>query len=192
MHLIRGNEIVKTALDTIQGFDQDNQLTWLHGNSKESFPKTLVKYSFCWHNVLPEQQLCLVFEINGNLSWIYRCLDGKKEQVPTVELTTASEKLTALLTKLPEMRRFRNDVRFGVKPIPIWTFRHLCTQSYKHRSVDNVDRAELKERFQVQRKTFKQIDPDIVEKIREFELAYNEKAEVEYNEEGFVIVPANI
>jgi hypothetical protein len=76
--------------------------------------------------------------------------------------------------------------------MPIWTYRHLCTQSDAHRSVDNIDKAELKQRYTEEKDVFKNLDYDLAEKIREFELAYNERAEVEYNEEGFVIVPANI
>jgi len=192
VHLIRDNKVVKTALSAIKGFDQDNQLTWLHGGSNESFPKTLLKYGFCWNNVQPEQQLCVLFEMSGSVSHVWRCVDATKEQVATGQLTPVSDKLAALITKLPEMRRFRNDVVFGVKPMRIWTYRHLCTQSYAHQSVDSIDKAELKKRFYEEKTVFQNIDSDILEKIREFELAYNERAEVDYNEDGFVIVPSNI
>jgi hypothetical protein len=192
VHLLKGNEIVKTALSTIQGFDQDNQLTWLHGGTNESFPHTLVKNGFCWKTGDDNQELCVVKEINGNLSIVYKCIDGSKHELPTIQLSPASDKLTSLLTKLPEMRRFRNDVMFRSKPMQIWTFRHLCTQSDAHRAVDNLDKMGVTKRFNEENKVFKTVDYDLRDKIKEFELAYNERAEVERNEEGFKIVPANI
>ena len=191
VHLIKNNEIVKTTLDTIQGFNQENQLTWLRGESKESFPQSLTKFGYAWITGDTNQDLAIVAEINGNLSIVYKCIDGERSRLPTASLRPASDKLTSLLTKLPEMRRFRNDVRFGASPTPIWTFRHLCTQSDAHRSVDKLDKEELKSRFNEERKVFKEVDYDLSEKIKEFELAYNERAAVEENEEGFRIVPMN-
>ena len=191
VHLLKNNEIVKTTLDTIQGFDQDNQLTWLHGGSKESFPHSLVKFGFCWITGGSNQDLAVVYEINGTVSIVFKCISGEKLKIPTATLSPASDKLTSLLIKLPELRRFRNDLRFGAKPTPIWTFRHLCTQSDAHRSVDTLDKKGLTKRFYEEKKVFKEIDYDLSEKIKEFELAYNERAEIEQNENGIRIVPAN-
>jgi len=192
VHLLKGNEVVKTALNTIKGFDQDNQLTWLYGNSKESFPHSLVKFGFCWKTGEDNQHLCVLKQMDSSMSIIYKCVDGSKQQVPTMQLSPVSDKLASLLIKLPEMRRFRNDVIFGAKPMSVWTFRHLCTQSDAHRAVDKLDKVGLKKRFDEERKVFKTVDYDLTDKIREFELAYNERAEVIKNEEGFEIVPANI
>jgi hypothetical protein len=191
VHLLRDNEVVKTALSTIQGFDQDNQLTWLHGGSKESFPHSLVKFGFCWKTGDENQDLCVLKEMNGTLSIVFTCIDGKQHELPTMQLSPASDKLTSLLTKLPEMRRFRNDVIFRAKPMAVWTFRHLCTQSDAHRAIDKLDKVGLKQRFDEENKMFQTVDYDLTSKIKEFELAYNERAEVVRNEEGFEIVPAN-
>ena len=49
----------------------------------------------------------------------------------------------------------------------------------------------MKQRFDEENKMFQTVDYDLTSKIKEFELAYNERAEVVRNEEGFEIVPAN-
>ena len=189
VHLVKGNEIVKTALNTVKGFDQDNQLTWLTDLATESFPDTLVKLDFCWLTGDDNQELCVLKNLTNSDAEVVKCIDGTFHQVVPRSLHSVSDKLRNLLVKLPEFRRFRNDVRFGEsKPMAIWSFRHLCTQSDVHRGVDTGDRVAIRKRFEEERKLWGTVDNDLGLKLKQFELAYNEKADVEFNETGYKIV----
>ena len=93
---------------------------------------------------------------------------------------------------VPEFRRFRNAIINDFKPYKVFTFRHLCRQSHQNREVDKMNKEKIQLRYDQEKKVFGVVDPDLEDKVREMELAYNEAMEV-YDDEGILrVAPADL
>ena len=189
-HLVRNGEIVEAGIKAIETLDQDNQLTWLTKKTTESFPNTLIKFGFCWKQEENVEVLCCVSEINGNFVDIVKCLTGDVERLPDTSLRAVSSRFSELISSLPEFRRFKNSLIFERRVVPIYTFRHLCTESVTNKFVDKIARKELISQYKTEKTAYNTVDPDIREKVRELELAYNERLEVMEDEVGVYFAPA--
>ena len=157
----------------------------------ESFPQTLVKYNYCWVESNGTEDLGVVKRIEGRQIGVFLCKDGKNVVVNEDICHHVSDKFAELISDLGEFRRFQRQLIEGVPITPIWKYRHLLTQSIQDREVDKVDRDGTKSRYQIEKKTFGTLDVDMVAKVKEMELAYNEKFEVMADEEGYDVRPIN-
>ena len=191
VHLVKDNKVVQTTLDTIKSFDAQNQLTWLTDLGTESFPESLVKYNYCWVRGETFEDLGLVTRIDSRQVAVRLCKDGKTQILPEIACHHISDKFAELIVDLPEFRRFQRQVIQKVPTTPIWRYRHLIQQSLVDREVDKVDRDATKSKLQIERATYKVDDLDLSEKVKEMELAYNEKFEVMADEEGYDVRPVN-
>ena len=191
LHLVRDNEVVQTTLDPIKSFDADNQLTWLTGKSTEQFPNTLVKYNYCWIRTNGTENLAVVKRINSTQIGAVTCKDGKYDVFPASSCHHVSDQFAELIVDLPEFRRFQRQVIQDVKISAIFRYRHLLSQSLQDRELDLLDKDGTKSRFFTERKTYGNVDYDLSEKVKEMELAFNEKYEVMEDEDGFDVRPAD-
>ena len=155
VHLVRDGEIVQAGLKAVKTMDQDNQLTWLTGKSTESFPQTLVKNGYCWKLEGNTEYLAVVSKIANNKVHICICKTGKFEEVPDTSLVQASSRFSQLVGNLPEFRRFQKNIIFERRPLPIWTYRHLCTQSARNRYVDKLDKKDLVTQYKTEKAKYR-------------------------------------
>ena len=180
---------MKTTLEALENFDADNHLTWLGTKTMTAFPKTLEKFGYAWKTGESDERLVCIKLLKGNKAVVLQCDNGKEFECMSFELDPISEKFKRTILNVPEFRRFRNGVVNDSNLYKVFTFAHLCRQSHQNREVDKMDREKIQKRFEQEQKVFGVVDPDLEDKVREMELAYNEAMEVVEDEGKFVIIP---
>ena len=191
--LVKDNKVVKTTLSALENLDASNHLTWLGTQTMTAFPKTLEKYGYAWQTGENNEKLVCIKLLSGKKAVVVQCDSADTLDCMSFELNPISEKFKNVIINVPEFRRFRNAVIRDHKPIKIFTFDHLCTQSHQNREIDKMNKTKIQVRHDQEKKVFGVVDADLEDKVREMELAYNESMEVVEDENHFqVIVPKNV